>query len=112
MPDDFLRLPADGTGKRMRSYRGGVTEDNHHTQYMVPTVDRITSGAYACASFRMAGVASNPINLCTIEVAASAIKSVMLRRLAVDVDVSAVTAYLLTPYFRLWKLLPCRRVAR
>ncbi len=37
MPDDFLRLPTDGAGKRMQSYRRGATADDHQTQFVVPT---------------------------------------------------------------------------
>ncbi len=57
---------------------------------------------YMAASYRIAGLASTPQNLMTIENTTGASKVVAIRRIAVDVSVSAVTAYLLTTYARLW----------
>jgi hypothetical protein len=62
----------------------------------------VAAGRYVSASWRIPGAVANPINLATVRCAAGASRAIAIRRLAVDVSVSAVTAYLLQSYFRLW----------
>lgn len=70
----------------------------------IGSVDRVKGvGEYMAASFRLAGTATTPINLLTIENTAGSPRRVEIRRIAIDVSVSSfAAAYTLQSYFRLW----------
>ncbi len=59
---------------------------------------------YAAASFRLAGAASSPTNLLTIENTTGATRVVSIRYLSLDVLTSAVTADLVSKLIRYWHL--------
>lgn len=97
----YVQLPVDGAGKKLRTYDYGA---EGHLQYVIAQEsERKVNGVYAAASFRQVGAASSPINLCTIHVTASPTYLVAVRRIAVDVSVSATTAYLVNSYVRMFR---------
>ena len=101
MAESFIQLPADSTGKKLRTYEKGTAG---HDQYVIPTTERKLVGVYAAASFRLVGAAASPTNLLTIQNTTGAANLVAVRRIAVDVSDSATTADLVQKYVRLWHL--------
>ena len=108
-----IQLPADGAGKSVLAFdfaEAGAPAPNagvRHAQGLVvcdALGNPVNEGgsAYMAASFRLAGTAVVPINLLTVQNTAGAAKRVLVRRIAIDVGVSAITAYMLQAYFRLW----------
>ncbi len=119
-----IQLPADGAGKSVLAFdftEAGAPAPNAGVRHAQGAVVCDASGtaakvnadgslqttdspraAYMASSFRLPGLAATPMNLLTIENTAGAAKAVQVRRIAIDVSVSAVTAYMLGSYFRLW----------
>ncbi len=104
MAESFVQLPADGAGKKLRTYNkdGAGASPGSHDQYVIPTTERKVTGIYRAASFRLPGAASSPTNLVTIQNTTGASSLVAVRRVAVDVAVSAATADLVQKYIRLF----------
>lgn len=103
MAESFHQLPADGSGKSIRTYKRGAATSDPHDQYVVPTVDRIVSAMCSVATFRLTGAASSPTNLFTLENTTGSTVLVALRRLAVLSQFTATTAYLVASDFRLFR---------
>lgn len=119
-----IQLPADGAGKSVLAFdfaEAGAPAPNagvRHAQGLVVCdalgnpanvngegsvqVDGPSRPAYMASSFRLAGTATTPINLLTVQNTAGAARRVLVRRIAIDVSASAITAYMLQAYFRLW----------
>lgn len=102
MPDDVLQYPVDSTGKKGRTYRRGSLTSDPHDAYVIPTVDRVISGRYFAATFRVPGAAASPLNLLTMHSTAAS-PLVAIRRISVEVEASAVTAYLVNSVIRLFR---------
>lgn len=99
---------ADSTGKLPKAQRvkpgfgvDGVFTDVS-TANPLPVAEPRALGEYMAASYRLTGLAATPMNLLTMENTAGATRRVEVRRISIDVSVSAVTAYMLISYFRLW----------
>jgi hypothetical protein len=102
MPRLPYKLPAEGSGQAVDYYREGAAATDPARPYVIPTVDRIVSGRFSAATFRIPGTASSPINLLAMR-NGGASPLVAIRAIDVEVEVNAVTAYLINSAIRLFK---------
>lgn len=103
MADGFIQLPADSTGKKLRTRDRGA---NGHDQYVVPTDHRLLSFRGRAATFRTTGRAGTAgQKLMSIHNATGSAVIVDVKRVKVDVINTAVRAITVEPVLiRLWKV--------
>jgi hypothetical protein len=91
MPESFVRLAADGVGKRLRAFQRGLGSAPHVPEVaLVPDYDLI--GSYAATVYRTPGAAALIQNLMSIWNPAASTRLVMVRRLTVQMDSTALLA--------------------
>ena len=102
MADGFIQLPADSSGKKLRTRDRGA---NGHDQYVVPTDHRLLSFRGRAATFRTTGRAGTAgQKLMAIHNATGSSTIVDVRNIKVDVVNTAVRAITVEPVLiRLWK---------
>jgi hypothetical protein len=103
MSASTIQLPADGSGKHLRTNnRGGTTG---HDQYIIPTDERLLSFRGRCATFRVLGRAGTAgQKLFAIHNATASAVIVDVKRIKVDLVSTAVRAITVEPsLIRLWK---------
>ncbi len=103
MADGFIQLPADSTGKKLRTHDRGA---NGHDQYVVPTDHRLLSFRGRAATFRTTGRAGTAgQKLMSIHNASGSSVIVDVHNVKVDVIQTAVRAITVEPVLiRLWKV--------
>ncbi len=87
MPDSFIQMPADGAGKKLRSFDRGVPG---HDQYVIPTSSRNISNTGLVTTWRTLGAAALTQNIFAISNASGSTTLVAVRRLGVQLDHTAV----------------------
>lgn len=90
MTESYVQLPVDGAGKLLRSRQRAVGANTVQEQYVIPTVDRVVTNTGLVTTFRTLGAAATIQNLFSIENASGSTILVGVRRLAVQVDATAV----------------------
>lgn len=103
MADGFIQLPADSTGKKLRTRDRGAAG---HDQYVVPTDNRLISFKGRAATFRTTGRAGTAgQKLMSIHNASGSAVIVDVHNVKVDVIQTAVRAITVEPVLiRLWKV--------
>lgn len=103
MADGFIQLPADSSGKKLRTRDRGAAG---HDQYVVPTDHRLLSFRGRAATFRTTGRAGTAgQKLMSIHNATGSAVIVDVRNVKVDVINTAVRAITVEPVLiRLWKV--------
>lgn len=103
MADGFIQLPADSSGKKLRTRDRGAAG---HDQYVVPTDDRLLSFRGRVATFRTAGRAGTAgQKVFSIHNASGSSVIVDVRQIKVDLVSTAVRAITVEPVLvRLWKV--------
>ncbi len=89
MPESFVRLPADSTGKRLRTSQRNIGGVDVETQYVLPVTDRVVANSIAVSTFRTVGAAATAQTLFTLENQAGSGVIVAVRRLAAYEDTTA-----------------------
>ncbi|MDQ3540460.1 MAG: hypothetical protein M3440_07205, partial [Chloroflexota bacterium] len=87
MPDGFLQLPSDGSGKKLRSFDRGTPG---HDQYVIPTSARNVSNTGLVTTWRTLGAAAVAQNLFAISNASGSTTLIAVRRLVAQIDHTAV----------------------
>jgi hypothetical protein len=103
MAASTIQLPADGSGKHLRTNnRGGTTG---HDQYMIPTDERLISFKGRSATFRMPGRAGTAgQKIFAIHNATGSSVIVDVKRIKIDLVNTAVRGITVEPsLIRLWK---------
>ncbi|MDQ3640478.1 MAG: hypothetical protein M3450_03120 [Actinomycetota bacterium] len=104
MPESFVQLPVDGTGKKLRTNsRGSVVG---HDQYVIPTDERQVTFRGGAATFRTPGRAGTAgQKIFAIHNAAGSTVIVDVRRLRVDLAMTVAKAItVLPPVIRLHRV--------
>lgn len=95
MPESFVQLPADGVGKKLRSYDKGVPG---HDQYVIPTSEKLVSFAGRSSSFRTPGRAGTAgQKLFAIHNTAGSAVLVNVKKITVDLTMTVVKAVTVLP---------------
>jgi hypothetical protein len=89
MPESFVQVPTDGTGKRLRTRERTVSAQTVQEQYVITQSERVVSSRIAVSSFRTLGNAATTQTLFTLENGAGSGVIVGVRRLAVYMDTTA-----------------------
>ncbi len=92
MPESFIGLPVDGTGKKIRSRQRVVGSDTVQEQYVITTTDRVVQNQVTASTFRTLGNATTAQTLFTLENGAGTGVVLAVRRLACYMDTTAVLA--------------------
>lgn len=90
MPDSFIALPPDSTGKRMRSRQRAVGAYTVEEQYVLVGSERVTVADAMVSTWRTLGSATLTQNLFTLENGTGSGVLVALRRMSVQMDATAV----------------------
>lgn len=103
MPDGFVTLPPDSTGKKLRTRDRGAAG---HDQYVVPTDLRSVSFKGRAATFRTPGRAGTVgQKVFSIHNASGSAVLVDMHKITVDLAVTAAKAVtVLPPLIRLWRV--------
>ncbi len=95
MPDGFVQLPADGAGKKLRSFDRGTPG---HDQYVVPVDPRIITFRGRGSTFRMPGRAGTAgQKIAAIHNATGSTVLVNVNRVMLDLAVTAAKAVTVLP---------------
>jgi hypothetical protein len=90
MAESFVQMPADSTGKKLRTYDKGAPG---HDQYVIPTSEKLISCRGYAASFRIPGRAGTTgQKIFAIHNATGSSKLVEVNKLSVDVAQTVVKA--------------------
>ncbi len=89
MPDGFLQLPVDGSGKKLRASDRGTPGFD---QYVIPTTARNVTNTGVVTTFRTIGAAATAQNIFAISNAPGSSILVAVRRLTAQVDHTAILA--------------------
>ena len=103
MPESFIQLPADSTGKKLRSYDKGTPG---HDQYVIPTDERLISYKGRVSTFRTPGRAGTAgQKLFALHNATGSTILVDVEKIVVDMTATVVkAATVLPPVIRMWKV--------
>jgi hypothetical protein len=103
MPESFIQVPPNSSGLKMRTRQRTVGANTVEEQYVIPIGERVVSFEGAIGTFRVPGSAATPQNLLSVENTAGSAVLLGIRRIAVDVQVSATTAAMINTYIRLFR---------
>lgn len=92
MPDSFIALPPDSTGKKTRTRQRTVGANVVEEQYVIPLSERLVHNTVMVSTFRTQGAAALTQNLLTIENGVGSGRLVGLRRISVQLDTTAALA--------------------
>jgi hypothetical protein len=92
MPESFVQVPTDGTGKRLRARERTVNAQTVHEQHVIVQGERVVSSRMAVSSFRTVGNAATTQTLFALENGAGSGVLVAVRRLSVYMDSTAALA--------------------
>lgn len=103
MPESFIGLPADSTGKKVHTRQRVIGANTVEEQWFLPGSERVSTAKIAVSTFRTPGLAVTPHNLFTLENLAAnpATFLVGVRRLTIQMVATAATAALTT--YRMWR---------
>ena len=87
MPDGFIQLPVDSSGKKLRTADRGTAG---HDQYVIPTSARNVSNTGLVTTWRTIGAAALTQNLFAISNASGSTTLVAVRRITAQLDHTAV----------------------
>ena len=92
MGEQFIQLPADSSGKKLRTRERVIGANTIEEQYVLayPPHDRVASYRGMVAGFAVPGSAATPQNIWSIENASASTVNVALRDLSVGVASTAV----------------------
>lgn len=89
MPESFIGLPPDSTGKKTRTRQRVVGANTIEEQYVIPISERNVLNTVMVSSFRTLGAAALTQNLMTIENQTGSGRLVGVRRISVQLDATA-----------------------
>lgn len=89
MPESFVQLPADSTGKRMRTRQRVVSSQTIQEQYVIPTTERVVQNTLMLSTFRTLGNAATAHTLFTLENQSGSGVNLAVRRLGAYMDSTA-----------------------
>ena len=92
MPESFVGLPPDGSGRKLRSRQRVVGPNTVEEPYHILTSERVVSAEVMTSTWRTLGAAALLHNLFTLENGTGSGVLVGLRRLSVQMDATAVLA--------------------
>ena len=92
MPESFVGLPPDSTGRKLRSRQRVVGANTVEEPYHILTSERVVSAEAMTSTWRTLGAAALLHNLFTLENGTGSGVLVGLRRLSVQMDATAVLA--------------------
>lgn len=92
MPESFVRLPPDSTGRKLRSRQRVIGADTVEEPYHILTSERVISAEVMTSTWRTPGAAALLHNLFTLENTAGSAVLVALRRLSVQLDATVLLA--------------------
>ena len=103
MPESFIQLPADSTGKKLRSYDKGTPG---HDQYVIQTDERLISYRGRVATKRTPGRAGTVgAKLFALHNATGSTILVDVEKITVDFTATVIKAVtVLPPMIRLWRI--------
>jgi len=100
--DGFIQLPADSTGKKLRTRDRGTVG---HDQYVVPTDLRLVSFHGRASAFKTPGRAAVSQKILSLHNATGSTVLVDVKRMAIDVLQTAVKAVtIVTPVIRAYRV--------
>ena len=95
MPDSFIQLPSDGSGKKLRSFDRGTPG---HDQYVVPVDPRVITFLGRGATFRIPGRAGTTgQKIAALHNATGSTVLVNVNRVSVDLAMTAAKAVTVLP---------------
>jgi hypothetical protein len=98
MPDSFVGVPPDSTGKKLRTRQRVIGANTVDEQYMIPVSDRVTTYGGRAATFQIPGRAGTAgQSLMQISNATGSGVIVAVERFAVDVLQTAIMAVTQVP---------------
>jgi hypothetical protein len=86
MSESYIQLPADSTGKKVRTRQRTVGANTVEEQYFIEQSERVASFKGLATTFRTLGTGATPQNLFSIENAAGSTVLVAVRRTSVQLD--------------------------
>lgn len=101
MGESVIQVSPNSTGAKVRTRQRVVGSNTVEEQYVIPTTDRVVSARVSVSTFRIAGLASTPHNLFTLENTSGSSVLVAIRRLTIQEIGTAASAVLTT--FRTFK---------
>lgn len=103
MPESFVGLPADSTGKKMRTRQRTIGANTVEEPFQILTSDRVSTAKVALSTFRIPGQAVTPHNLFSLENLAAnpATFLVGVRRLTIQMVATAASVALVN--YRMWR---------
>lgn len=90
MPESYVQLATDGTGKAMRAYRRGSGSTASHDQYVVPTYDRLIEWYGSLCTFRNPGNVSGWQPLIVVANSTGSTKFLSVSHAETEMDATAV----------------------
>ncbi len=101
MPESFIGLPPDSTGKKTRTRQRVVGANTVEEQYVITGSDRVATAKIMVSTFRIPGLAATPHNLFTLENLAASTVLVGIRRCTIQMVATGAVATLTN--YRTWR---------
>ena len=90
MPESFVGLPPDSTGKKHRTRQRTIGANTIEEPYVIPVSERNTLNTVMVSTYRTLGAAALTQNLLTIENQVGSGRLCAVRRISVQMDATAV----------------------